>query len=381
VPGATAGLPRERGNRRWALPALIGALVGAVVAALVAGGIVAATRDDSNGSTVRAAGGRNTSVIAHPQDIRGILEKVEPAVVSINTRGFSNDDFGGIQPQAGAGTGMVLTADGLVLTNAHVIAGATSIKVKFADGKVRDGAVVGADRTQDVALVRLTGASGLPTVTLGRSTELQVGDDVVAIGNALGLPGGPTVTEGIVSAKDRAIRAGGGSAAVESLEGLIQTDAAINPGNSGGPLVNSNGDVVGMNTAVAGDAQSIGFAIAIDTIKPLIEQLKAGKQVAAAFLGVTSVTVDQDTATRLGLSVDQGAMIDQVSPGTPAEQSGLRTGDVVTKVDGTAITSSDELVAAIRRHKPGDQVQVTYRRGTQDSTTTVTLGSRPVGSG
>jgi serine protease Do len=360
--------PGRSGGPTWLVAALVGALVGAAVA----GGIVAATRHTTRVTAVPA---RNTSLIAHPRDIRGILDKVEPAVVAINTRGFGQSDLFGIQPQQGAATGMVLTPDGLILTNNHVVAGATSIKVKFPDGKVRDATVIGTDATADVALVKASGASGLPTVELGSSKSLQVGDELVAIGNALALPGGPTVTEGIVSALGRSIDSGD-----EHLDGVIQTDAAINPGNSGGPLVNSDGQVVGMNTAIAGLGQNIGFAIAIDTIKPLIEQLKTGKAAPQAFLGVRTTTVDAQVAEQFGLSVKEGALVVQVSPGSPAENAGLAQGDVVTAFDGAKVSTADDLVAAVRKHKAGDKVTLTVRRGSADRKLTVTLGSRPGGA-
>jgi putative serine protease PepD len=372
-----------RTPRRWNAGWLVAALIGAVVGALVAASVVAIT--DNDGSTTSAAGGsstaaqqsrNNTSSVARPADIQGILRKIEPAVVSINTRGFSESDLFGVAPQQGAGTGIVISADGLVLTNAHVIAGATSIKVRTIDGKVRDGRVLGAVTTADVALVKMKDASNLQTATLGRSSKLVVGDDVVAVGNALGLGGDPTVTLGIVSALGRSIDTDNGR-----LEGVIQTDAAINPGNSGGPLVNSDGEVVGVNTAIAGQAQNIGFAIAIDTIKPIIDRLEAGGDTSQAFLGVSSLTVDQQVAQQLGLSIEKGALVRDVTPGSPAENAGIRPGDVVTKLDGKDIASSDDLVAAVRGHKPGDAVEVTVDRQGQRRTVKVELGSRPVLTG
>jgi S1-C subfamily serine protease len=359
--------PPPRPRRGWLAAALVGALVGALVSA----GVVVATDDDEPAAQRSRPTGVNTSRIAQPRDIQGILARVEPAVVSINTRGFSEGGLFEVEPSSGAGTGMVMSPDGLVLTNAHVVAGATSIKVKFSDGTVRDGTVVGSNRSVDVALVKVQGARGLPTVALGQSKDLQVGDAVVAIGNALALPGGPTVTEGIVSAKDRSLRT-----EVGELENVIQTDAAINPGNSGGPLVNAQGEVVGVNTAVAGNAQNIGFAIGIDTIKPLIEELRTGGSRTVAFLGVSSSTVDEETANRLGISASEGALVVQVAPGSPAQQAGLRQVDVVTRVDDTSISSSGDLVAAVRRHKPGEKVRVTWRRGDQERTATVALGSQ-----
>ena len=245
-------------------------------------------------------------MVAGVTDVQAILNAVEPGVVSISTRGFS----GGFFEQEGAGTGMVVRADGIVLTNAHVVEGVTQIEVKFADGSVRSADVIGVSGDTDVALVRVRDAANLATVTLGRSADLLVGEDVVAIGNALALPGGPTVTRGIVSALDRTIETERGT-----LQGVIQTDAAINPGNSGGPLANGAGEVIGINTAVTG--QNIGFAIAIDTVRSLIDDLATGRvgTTAEPFLGVQTVTVTDAVASRLGLSSSGGAVVVFVTPG------------------------------------------------------------------
>ena len=366
--------PRPRRDLRWLAAALIGALVGALVAGLV----VATVDDDPEGSAAPAPrpARDNTSAIARPADIQGILRRIEPAVVSINTRGFSESDLFGVMPAQGAGTGIVISPDGLVLTNAHVIAGATSIQVRSIDGEVRDGRVLGAVPSADIALVQLDDASNLPTATLGDSSQLVVGDAVVAVGNALGLGGDPTVTLGIVSAVGRSIDTDAGR-----LEGVIQTDAAINPGNSGGPLVNSAGEVVGVNTAVAGQAQNIGFAIAIDTVKPLVERLKDGGDTAQAFLGVSTLTLTDDIARQLGLDLDRGALVRSITPGSPAENVGIRPGDVVIRIGDDDIETSDDLVAAVRSHRPGDTVEVTFDRQGDERTVSVELGARPVFAG
>src|SRR5581483_9146983 len=233
-------------------------------------------------------------------------------------------------------------------------------------------------------LVKIRNASGLATVKLGDSDKLRVGDDVVAIGNALALPGGSTVTEGIVSALGRSI-----SDPSESLSNLIQTDAAINPGNSGGPLVNSAGEVIGMNTAViqgtpGGDAiaQNIGFAIAANTFKQTLAQLrKGGPAAASAFMGVSTITLTSDIKDRYGLSVDKGAVVTEVVPGSPAENGGLAPGDVITKFGGKDISSADDVLAIVRDHKPGDKIAITWERGDKQMTGTITLGSRPVVQG
>ena len=365
----------ERPRRLWLVSAVIGALVGAAVS----GGIVAALQEDGRSTAAIEAPSRPSAVLSQPGDVASILAKVEPAVVSISTRGFAQDDFTSVIPRAGTGTGVILTSDGDVLTNAHVIADAAAIKVKLSTGdRTYDATLLGSDPAADVALIRMQGVSNLPVATLGRSADLQVGDQVVAIGHALALPGGPTVTTGIVSALDRTIGAGN-----RRLEHLIQTDAAINPGNSGGPLVNVNAEVVGINTAVIqgsiqGDAQNIGFAIASDTIRPMIEDLRqAGGAVRVpAYLGVSTTTVNEDTRARLGLG-GTGAYVASVGAGTPAESAGLRSGDVITAVDGEEITSSDELGSAIRRHRPGDRVEVTWQRGGAERSAAVTLAQTP----
>ncbi len=373
-PPSTAGAPPAPPSpappspvppRHW----LVAALVGAVVGALVAGGLVLVLDDDER--TVRTiAPDRPSHTLATPGDVRSILAKVEPAVVSISTVGFSSRFFD-IVPE-GAGTGMILTSDGDVLTNAHVVAAARRIQVKLHGGRTFDAAVVGTDASADIALLRLEGASGLPVVEVGRSADLQVGDAVVAIGNALALPGGPTVTTGIVSALDRTIGELG-----QRLEHLIQTDAAINPGNSGGPLVNVLGQVVGMNTAViqrtgGRDAQNIGFAIASDTFRPVVEDLRRGGGVRAgprAFLGVTTATLQRNS----------GAVVLEVAPGSPADQAGLRPDDVIVRIGSERVGSSDDLVAAVRGQDPGDQVEITWVRGGAQQSASVTLAQRPGG--
>jgi serine protease Do len=361
---------------------LVIALVAAVVGGLIGGGLVALIDGGHKVTSTTLTFDRNSSRIAKPQDIQGILAKVEPGVVSVRTQGFEQGAF---FPVSGAGTGMILTPDGEVLTNAHVVKGATSVSVTlFHETQARPADVISADTTADVALVKIRNGSGLATVKLGDSDKLRVGDDVIAIGNALALAGGSTVTEGIVSALGRSI-----SDPSESLSNLIQTDAAINPGNSGGPLVNAAGEVVGMNTAViqgtpSGDAiaQNIGFAIAANTFKQTLAQLrKGGPTAASAFMGVSTITLTSDIKARYGITVDKGAVVTEVVPGSPAENGGLVPGDVITKFGGTDITSADDVLTVVREHKPADQVAITYQRGDRQLTGTITLGSRPVVQG
>jgi putative serine protease PepD len=302
--------------------------------------------------------------------VQGILSKVGPAVAYVRTQAFQSGRF---FPSSGAGTGVVLTPDGELLTNAHVVAGATSIKVTLNnETQAHDATLIGADTNADLALVKISGVSNLATAQLGSSGDLKVGDNVIAIGNALNLQGGMTVTEGIVSALNRSV-----DATNESLGGLIQTDAAINPGNSGGPLVNSAGQVVGINTATSGDAQNIGFAIAIDKAKPVIDNLKRGGGSTSSSSGAT-----QASTAFLGVGVTDGstgALVENVDPTSPAGKAGLQQGDEIVSLGGRSIGSANDLTSAMRSHKPGDRVTVTWQRGQGKQSADVQLAPRPAG--
>ena len=292
-------------------------MVGAVVGALVAGLLVAALKDDEAAGPGRSLTfSNNTSKIARTGDIQEILAKVEPAVVSIRTRTLSLGDFLRPVPGEGAGTGFVIAPDGVIVTNNHVVAGAQTIEVVFADDRKMPARVLGRDPTTDLAVLKVD-ASDLPVAALGDSDAMRVGDDVIAIGNALGLEGGPTVTRGIVSAEDRTITAENGI----RLEHVIQTDTAINPGNSGGPLVNSAGEVVGINTAVAGEAQNIGFSIAINAAKPIIDELRQGATRTRPFLGVKMFTLTPSIAEELGIKTATPGRWWPTSPPAPAPRS------------------------------------------------------------
>jgi S1-C subfamily serine protease len=334
----------------------------------VAGAIGGRLADDATSSSPSAvAASNNGSVITQTGDVQSILAKVQPGVVYIHSQATRGGRF---FPTQGAGTGVILTPDGEVLTNAHVVAGATSIRINLpGESQTRDATLVAADSGNDLALLKINGASNLPTVELGSSDALRVGDDVVAIGNALDLRGGFTVTRGIVSALNRSI--GGEDGA--RLSGLIQTDAAINPGNSGGPLVNSAGQVIGINTAVDGQGQNIGFAIAIDKAKPIVERLRSGQSTAAtprAYLGVSS---------QISADGSPGATVVDVGAGTPAAGAGIQVGDVIVALDNTQINDPDDLSEAIGAKKPGDRVTVTYNRNGARRTAQLNLGTRPTG--
>ena len=342
--------------------------VGLVVALLVGavlGGVVGARSVDRDAPPVsRAAPSSNSSVLTRTGDIQSVLAKVEPGVVLVRTQASR---AGRIFPE-GAGTGVVLSADGEVLTNAHVVDRATSITVTLnEETRARPADLVGVDSDSDVALLRIRDAANLPTVSLGRSADLKVGDSVLAIGNALALEGGLTVTQGIVSALNRSLRDNGGS-----LDGLIQTDAAINPGNSGGPLVTADGRVVGINTAVAGGAENIGFALAIDRVKPVVDQIRANLSGSSgtgaagrAFLGVSTSPTG-----------GPGAVVEEVVEDSPAERAGLQPGDVIVALGGREVSGPDDLQDAVAARQPGDEVQLTLRRGGETRSARVTLARR-----
>jgi S1-C subfamily serine protease len=371
-------------------------VITAVVAALV-GGLVGALVGVGSQQTITKEFFPNRSALVHPQDIQAVLARVEPAVVSIDSQ-TSNASSGGDFVEA-AGSGMILTPGGEVLTNNHVVAGATTVTVTlFGQTNALAAHVLGTDPSSDLALVQIDHASDLPTVTLGDSTTTQVGDDVLAIGNALALAGGPSVTQGIVSAKNRSLTAQNDSGQTENLTGLLQTDAAINPGNSGGPLVNSDAQVVGMNTAVASSStgnaptQNIGFAIAVDSVKPLLAQLRQGgtggagsttPQVVpaanAAYMGVTVGPVTPALKQSDHLTPSAGALITYVQPGSPAATSGLQVNDVIVAFNSTSIQSPSDLTAAIHPLKPGTRVTVGIYRGATQRSVAVTLGARPSG--
>jgi S1-C subfamily serine protease len=359
---------------------LIGGLVGAVVAGGVAFGTVKLTDDNSSAAVANAP---SASVLHLPAagttdfDIHGVLDKIGNAVVSIEVGTQSGNSIF----NNGAGSGFIVSTDGFVLTNNHVVDGSNAITVKFADGTTEKATVVGTSAQHDVAVLKIGNVHGATPLKLADTASLRVGDDVLAIGNALDLGDSPTVTLGIVSAKNRSIDTQSETGASEHLTGLIQTDAAINPGNSGGPLVNAAAEVVGINSAGVQGANNIGFAIDINSVKDIITQLEQGKNVdaTAPFLGVATVAVsdlDPQTKQQFDVTVDSGLLVQTVSSGSGADKAGLKEGDVITKVDGKDVKSSDDLRNAIQGKKAGDTLTLEIQRGGQTQTVTATLGSR-----
>jgi S1-C subfamily serine protease len=364
-------------------------VVAALVGALIGGGIVAASDHNNSGSTTVREISTGPALLNGTTNIESVIAKVLPAVVSIDATSSagSGSAFGGGGVQEDQGTGMIITPGGEVVTNNHVIAGATTITVTLY-GKTTSmpATLIDTDPNNDVALLQITGASNLPSVSLGNSDNVQVGDGVVAIGNALGLQAGsPTVTQGIISATGRTVQASDPSGtSTETLTNMFQTDAAINPGNSGGPLVDSLGKVIAMNTAVASSsgaqAENIGFAIPSNKIAQELSGLRSksigpAQKGGSGFLGVQIETLTSQLRSAYNFVPTQGAVVLQVQSGSPAESAGLQEGDVITSLDGKAITSADQLSSAIQADKPGQTVKIGLWRGQQQMTLSATIGS------
>jgi S1-C subfamily serine protease len=298
-------------------------------------------------------------------DANAIAALVAPAIVDINTITTSGQ---------ASGTGQILTQDGEVLTNNHVVDGSTSISVVIAGrtGNFR-AHVIGVAPARDVALIQIEGVTGLPTVTIAPSSNVKVGDAIVAIGNALGLGGAPSVTSGNVTALDQTITASEGGANSEQLSGMIQSDAAIQPGDSGGAIVNSSGQVVGMITA--GDVQGFrsqtsttNYSIPTDTAISLVNRIQSGQAASDIVYGQVGFMGVSVRDTNAG-----GAQVVTVQPGSPADSAGISPGAIISKVGGTTITSSASLGTAIRSHKAGDAVSISWTDQTGSHTTTMTL--------
>lgn len=295
-------------------------------------------------------------------------DRVRPAVVNIDTVAQVQTVFG-VFPQEGAGSGVIVSANGYILTNNHVVETAQQIKVTLLSGKILPARVIGTDRFSDLAVVKVE-MSGLPAATLGRSSALRVGQMAIAIGNPFGL--GHTVTVGVISALNRNIR-------VPNLiiENLVQTDAAINPGNSGGALVDSRGEVIGINTAIVRDAQGIGFAIPIDTARAIMDQLIRQQRVVRPYVGVVwGGDVDANIARQYNLPVDHGVIVRDVDQNGPAAAAGIRPEDIIISLNGAPVANWNDFIRALFNKRPGDAVRIEVVRNGTRKTFTVRLTER-----
>ena len=382
-----AGPAGGRGRGIGVVPMIAIAVVAGILSGALSGVAVVNLLDEpsSNPGTVTSAGGDSEPVsqvrIDESSAVINAVERVAPAVVMI--RNHSSGVFGGSD---GTGSGVIYDPSGWILTNRHVVENSETLTVALNDGRTFDAQVYGIDTMTDLAILKVDGKD-LPAAPIGSSVDLQPGQLAIAIGNPLGYEN--TVTTGIVSGLGRRVLASDASqTSAEALHNLIQTDAAINPGNSGGPLVNSAGQVIGINTAVSTTAQGLGFAIPIDVAKPIMQQALDGQELARPWIGIYYVSIDPSLAAQEDLPVDYGAYIGTTSSGqppviagSPAEAAGLRQGDIIVALDGEQITAERDLSLMLLPHKPGDTVTLRVLRDNSAREIEVTLGTLPADAG
>src|SRR5262245_50237589 len=368
------------------LTATVAFLVGAIFAGGVARSAVSA------GAPVKAVTGRpvahTTPALNGLVNFADVVERINPAVVNIDAtaRGRERsrrrgrtmieppDPLEGPDgprsdpPHRGAGSGFIIDADGSILTNSHVIERAERITVKLSDGRTLRARVIGSDPDTDIALIKVDGQTGLPVAPLGDSSTLRMGEWVCAIGNPLGYE--HSVTVGVVSFLGRKLFD-------QSLDNYIQTDAAINFGNSGGPLINARGEVIGINAAISSRASSIGFAVPINGAASVLPQLRARGRVSRGYMGVALRDVDPDLERSLKLTVNHGAMVQDVTDGSPADRAGLRPYDLVVAIDDQRVGNDDQLIREIARRTPGSPARLTFMRDGHEQSATVKLAERP----
>ncbi|HUI86493.1 MAG TPA: trypsin-like peptidase domain-containing protein [Nitrososphaerales archaeon] len=288
--------------------------------------------------------------------VTGAVEKVSESLVSISSKRLERRFPYGVVPLEGQGSGVVIGRNGLIITNNHVIAEATRVEVTLKDGRSYIGEVVGSDEATDIAVVKVD-AEDLPAASLGDSETLKVGQFALAIGNALGLPGGPTVSLGVISATGRPLP---GSDFI--FEGLLQTDAAVNPGNSGGPLADLNGQVIGINTAMLPFAQGVGFSIPINTVKRIAGEIMEKGRVSRPWIGISGVDLNRAVSRRYDIPVDSGFLVVELVPGSPADYAGLRVGDVIADAEGVEVKRTKDLLFALARRPVGEPITLSVVR-------------------
>ena len=303
-----------------------------------------------------------------------VVKILTPSVVQIVTESLAMGFVNQPVPSMGVGTGIILDKQGHILTNNHVIAGAQRVTVTLSSGESLTARVIGGDASTDTAVIRIK-AEGLQPAKLGHSSDLQVGEDVIAIGHALGLKGGPTVSKGVVSAMGRSIDTGPQTTMLD----LIQTDAAINPGNSGGPLSNTQAEVIGINTAGFQGSQGISFAINIDDVKVVVAQLMERGFVERGGLGIAPFNLNPGIANQIGVPVTEGIVVARVFADTAAEKAGLQERDVIVQLGEENILNTGDLSRFLMAHLPGETMSVVFFRGTEEMTAQITLQERPVG--
>lgn len=289
--------------------------------------------------------------------VTGAVENVIPSVVNISEVKLMKDAYLHVHPIPGVGSGFIITEDGHILTNAHVVFGSREIKVALEDGRIFPGVIRGLDTLMDLAVLQIE-ASGLPVPEIAQNNDLKIGQMAIAIGSPLGLVGGPTVTAGVISALNRSIQT-----EVTFMEGLIQTDAAINPGNSGGPLINSSGVVIGINSAIIPFAQGIGFAIPIQPAIWVAEQLIEHGEIVRPWISINAVDVNPKLVAYYNLPTEKGVVVTNVIPGSEADRSGIEVADILVSIDDIEINNVRDLIKVINKHKVGDRVTMEFFRG------------------
>ncbi|WP_278681332.1 serine protease HtrA [Paraclostridium bifermentans] len=339
---------------------IISAMVGSFITAFILGDKLS-SKSNGNKQDIVVNEGTKSENIYH-----AVTDKAMSSVVGITTTTIDTNNIFAIPQQSqGVGTGFIVDSKGYILTNSHVVSDgkASDVNVLFNDGSTSKGKVLWNDPTIDVAIVKVD-KTGLPVADLGNSDSVRTGDLAVAIGNPLGLEFQKSVTQGIISGLDRSIQT-----EQSNMTGLIQTDASINPGNSGGPLLNDKGEVIGINTAKASGAEGLGFAIPINTAKPIVEQIIKDGKFEKVTLGIKGIDVKTfETTTGTDLAADEGVYIAEVVANTPAQKSGIQAGDVITKVGDTKITSMSDLNKALYKFSVGDKAKVEVNRGGKNIT-------------
>ena len=300
------------------------------------------------------------------------VRALSPSVVQISTDTVAISLYNRIVPQTGVGSGIIIDNFGNILTNNHVVEGADLVTATLNDGRSYPATLVGSDNITDLAVINISAAKLTPA-KFGRSADLQVGEDVIAVGHALGLKGGPTVSKGVVSALERTIQTDAQKAMVD----LIQTDASINPGNSGGPLANSKGEVIGINTAIIDDSNGIGFAINIDDAHVVIDQILASGKVLRGFLGITPFNVTDSIREQINLPVADGVIIAGVVSGFPAEKSGLQPEDVIVMLNKVSIENAGDLSKFLLNNPPGSEVEIRFYRNGELRKVDIVLADKP----
>jgi S1-C subfamily serine protease len=377
-PGSQAGMPAPPG---WPLPQPPEAPKRRRWAALVAVAVLAGTLAIGSWAAVSLSSNPRYSATRGPAPVAS----TDAGIVDVNTYGHILGQPGDQLVPEGAGTGMVLTADGEVLTNNHVVQGAWKIVAEVPGGATYTADVVGVDPTHDVALLQLQNASNMATITPGEATSVSIGDQVAGVGNALGHSGPPTVANGSITGLNRTITARDPNGSSEKLTGMIQTDANIQPGDSGGALIDANGQVVGMITAgsegsTSTTGRTTGFAIPIDTALTVVDQIHSGGGGTVlmgerGYLGVGVKPLDAATAQRFGVS--EGALVVGFDSGGPAEQAGMKAPAVITSIDGQPVTSAESLGPLLHSHTPGESAVVTWVDASGSHTATIQLIAGP----